>query len=176
MSTPFLAQITPFSFGFPPRGWALCNGQVLPIAQNQALFSLLGTVYGGNGTTNFALPNLQGRSPMHFGAGSGLTSRSLGQALGEENHTLTAPGLPAHTHGVGVAAPLPASPAAGTLNFAAGTLPAVTPRPLYADTGNGSLGAATVSTAGGGQPHYNMQPYLCLSFCIALQGIFPSRN
>ncbi|GAA5120274.1 phage tail protein [Luteolibacter yonseiensis] len=175
MATPFIAQIATFGFNFAPRGWAQCNGQTLPIAQNTALFSILGTTYGGNGTTTFMLPNLQGRAPMHPGAGGGLTSRTLGQVLGTENQTLSVPEMPAHNHG-GVVAPMSASPAAGGSSSPSGMVPAVTPRPLYADTGNGSLGAPSISSVGGGQPHLNMQPYLCVNFCIALQGIFPSRN
>jgi microcystin-dependent protein len=175
MATPFIAQIAIFGFNFAPRGWALCNGQTLPINQNQALFSILGTTYGGNGIQTFALPDLQGRAPMHSGSGAGLTPRTLGQVLGEESHTLTLPEMPAHSHG-GIAPPMPASPAAGGSSSPAGQIPAVTPRPLYADSGNGSLGAPTISSVGGGQAHANMQPYLCVNFCIALQGIFPSRN
>ena len=176
MSSPFLSQISTFGFNFAPRGWAQCNGQLLPINQNQALFSLLGTTYGGNGTTTFALPDLRDRAPMHSGTGAGLSPRTLGQVLGEENHTLIATEMPAHNHGGGVVAPSPASNAVGDGSNPAGEVPAVTGRPLYADSGNGSLGAPVVSAAGGGQPHSNTQPYLCITFCIALVGIFPSRN
>lgn len=175
MATPFIAQITAFGFTFAPRGWAQCNGQLLPINQNQALFSLLGTTYGGNGQTTFALPDLQGRAPMHFGAGAGLSSRTLGQVLGEESHILSVSEIPAHSHG-GAAAPASASTAVGSSSSPVGMVPAVTPRPLYVDSGNGSLGNPIVSNVGGGQPHGNMQPYLTINFCIALQGIFPSRN
>jgi len=175
MATPFIAQIATFGFGFAPRGWAQCNGQLLPIAQNTALFSLVGTTYGGNGQTTFALPNLQGRAPMHPGTGSGLTQRTLGEITGVENHTLIATEMPAHSHGGGVPA-MASSPATGNNSNPGGLLPAVATRPLYTDTGNGSLGAPLVSSVGGGQAHPNMQPYLCINFCIALQGIFPSRN
>lgn len=175
MSTPYIAQISAFGFNFAPRSWAQCNGQLLPIAQSQALFSLLGTTYGGNGQTTFGLPNLQGRAPMHYGTGAGLTMRSLGEVSGEENHTLTVTEIPTHNHG-GVAGPMTASPAAGNLNAPGTQVPAVTTRPLYTDTGNGSLGAPVVSNAGNSQAHSNMQPYLCINFCICLQGIFPSRN
>ena len=143
MATPFLAQISTFGFNFAPRGWALCNGQFLPIAQNQALFSLLGTTYGGNGVTTFALPNLQGRAPMHAGNGFGLSPRNLGQSSGAETHTLTASEMPAHSHGGVVAAGMQASTANGNSSSPAGQIPAVTPRPAYADSGNGSLGAPT---------------------------------
>jgi microcystin-dependent protein len=176
MATPFLAQIAVYGFNFAPRGWALCNGQLLPINQNQALFALVGTTYGGNGTTNFALPNLQGRAPMHPGNGPGLSPRTLGQSLGFENHTLTASEMPAHSHGGSVASAMQASTASGNSGSPAGLFPAVTPRPAYADSANGSLAAPIVSSSGGGQAHGNMQPYLCVNFCIALQGIFPSRN
>lgn len=165
MTEPFLSEIRIMSFSFPPRGWALCNGQILPIGQNQALFSLLGTTYGGDGRTSFALPDLQGRTPIHVGSGN-----ALGQRGGEQAHTLNMNEMPNHTHlayGTSAAGSTP-EPAgnylASTDNFY-GPLEAATP-----------LHGATVSSAGGSQPHNNMQPYLVLSFCIALQGIFPSRS
>lgn len=176
MATPFLAQISTYSFNFSPRGWALCNGQLLPINQNQALFSLLGTTYGGNGQTTFALPNLQGRAPMHAGTGFGMSPRNLGESSGVENQTLTTLEMPAHSHGSVVAAGMQASTANGNSNSPAGQIPAVTSRPAYADSANGSLAAPIVANSGGSQPHTNLQPYLCVNFCIALQGIFPSRN
>jgi len=164
MSEPFLSEIKIMSFGFAPKGWALCNGQLLPINQNQALFALLGTTYGGNGQTTFALPNLQGRLPMHTGNG-----HVLGEQAGEISHTLISSEMPAHNHlaqasTTAAAAPIP------TGNALAGA-------GIYSPlTNTVSLAAGTVANVGGSQPHTNMQPYLTLSFCIALQGIFPSQN
>lgn len=167
MASPFIGQIHMFSFNFPPRGWALCNGQLLAINQNQALFSILGTTYGGNGTTNFALPNLQGRTPLHFGQGPGVSNRTLGQTGGAENVTLLATQMPSHIHTASAnsAAPNAGSPAG---NFwAAG---------VYSASSNTTMNPAALSNTGGNQPHPNLSPYLTVSFCIALQGIFPSRN
>jgi microcystin-dependent protein len=165
MASPFLAEIRIFSFTFAPKGWALCNGQLLPINQNQALFSLLGTTYGGDGRVNFALPNLQGRTPFHMGAGL-----VLGQAGGEQAHTLSAAEMPAHSHGAAAtgAAAGAASPAGGVWADAG--------KNIYAGSANVLMAAAAVSSVGGGQAHQNMAPYLTLTFCIALQGIFPSQN
>lgn len=165
MATPFLGQIATFSFGFAPKGWALCNGQLLAITQNQALFALLGTTYGGNGTTSFGLPNLQGRAPVHFGTGF-----VVGQIGGEETHTLILNEIPAHTHGV-VAEASPGSELTAPGNF-----PAVVEADAYS-TGSPttSLGNG-MATAGQSQPHENRQPFLTLNFCIALSGIFPSQN
>jgi microcystin-dependent protein len=166
MSTPFLAEIKILSFDFPPKGWAACNGQLLPINQNQALFSLLGTTYGGNGQTTFALPDLRGRAPVHLGGGG-----VQGQVMGEENHTLTQSELPSHVHGVQGSSADAAGP------VAPGNVLAGTPSAAYAPSpANTALAAGSVSNAGGSQPHANMQPYLVLNFVIALQGIFPSRN
>ena len=168
MSEPFLGEIRIVSFGFAPRGWAACNGQLLPINQNQALFSLMGTTYGGNGQTNFALPNLQSRTPMHVG--NGFTQ---GQNGGEEAHTLTQAEMPQHNH-VMNASTNPAS-----LPVPAGNLLAQTTASLYAAGSAGvntALNAATISNVGGSQAHENRQPYLTLNFCVALQGIFPSQN
>ncbi|MEO6039228.1 MAG: tail fiber protein, partial [Saprospiraceae bacterium] len=173
MAEPFLSEIRIFSFNFAPQGWAMCNGQLLPINQNQALFSLLGTTYGGNGQTNFALPDLRGRAPIHFGSGT-----TLGQAGGEENHTLTQSELPTHVHTVSAIAP----PSSGTnINTPGGAfLSNSAPAEIYS-AGAGSpgllaLAPATISNIGGSQAHTNMQPILTLNLCIALQGIFPSRN
>jgi microcystin-dependent protein len=167
MSEPFLAEIRVFSFGYAPKGWANCSGQLLPINQNQALFSLLGTTYGGDGRVNFALPDLRGCTPVHMGGGF-----TLGQRAGEEAHTLTQAEMPTHTHvasGVTVNGDGPAP----TNSLLAGEA-----TPMYAppDSNLVSLVAGSIASAGGSQPHSNMQPYLALNFCIALQGIFPSRN
>ena len=167
MASPFIAQIQMFSFGFAPRFWAQCNGQLLPINQNQALFSLLGTTYGGNGTTTFALPNLQGRTPLHFGQGSGLSNRALGQVGGVETVTLQTTQIPSHTHTVS------ANSAAPTLGTPAGNLWA---QGNYSASGNSAMAAGDVGNTGGIQPHPNLSPYLTVNFCIALSGIFPSRN
>jgi microcystin-dependent protein len=165
MAEPFLSEIRIMSFVFPPKGWALCNGQVLPINQNQALFSLLGTTYGGNGSTNFALPDLQGRVPIH--EGSGFTR---GERGGEQAHTLTMNEMASHQHFV-EAATVNADqllPTNNVLGSAAN---------LYATPSNPQpLDPSTVTSIGGSQAHANMQPFLTLSFCIALQGIFPSPN
>ena len=167
MAEPFLSEIRLMSFGFPPRGWALSDGQLLPINQNQALFSLLVTTFGGDGRVNFALPDLRGRTPIHVGSG-----HTLGERGGEQAHTLSIAELPQHTH-VAYAAQQAgaASPAVPV-----GNLFAKTTLPLYhaADTNLTALAASTVTNIGGSQAHLNMQPYLTLSFCIALQGIFPS--
>jgi microcystin-dependent protein len=168
MATPFLAEIRIFGFAFPPQGWAFCAGQLLPIAQNSALFSLVGTFYGGNGTTNFALPDLRSRVPMHQGNGF-----IQGQPGGEENHTLSGNEIPSHNHFVN------ASSVLGNAATPAGNFLAASTRfALYSATlsNQTTLQPTTVANAGGNQPHFNLQPYLALNFCIALQGIFPSRN
>lgn len=167
MSEPFLAEIKIMAFSFAPKGWALCNGQILPINQNQALFSLLGTTYGGNGQTTFALPDLRGRTPVHTGP-----TVTLGQKAGEENHTVINSEMPAHNH------PVSASSTQSDAPVPAGNLLGADTTSIYApaDANLVALVPGTISTAGGSQPHNNMQPYLTLNFCIALQGIFPSRN
>ncbi|MCA1633541.1 MAG: tail fiber protein [Acidobacteria bacterium] len=165
MAEPFLSEIRIMSFNFAPKGWAMCNGQLLPINQNQALFSLLGTTYGGDGRVNFALPDLRGRTPIHEGSG-----HTLGESAGEQAHTLTQGEMPAHTHfGQGSSANgASVLPTDGLLAAAAG---------LYGDAVQlTSLLPATVTNVGGSQAHQNMQPFLALTFCIALQGIFPSQN
>jgi microcystin-dependent protein len=165
MATPFLGQISIFSFNFAPKGWAECNGQLLPINQNQALFSILGTTYGGNGQTTFGLPNLQGRTPLY--QGNGIV---LGQSGGEENHTLTVQEMPAHTHQA-------AGGPQATLVTPSGNLPgADTSTDFYAGSANTSMNPAAMTNVGGSQPHSNMAPFLVVNICIALQGIFPSRN
>ncbi|KGM40535.1 tail collar protein [Aquabacterium sp. NJ1] len=170
MGTPFLGEIRQTSFGFAPKGWALCNGQLLPISQNQALFAILGTTYGGNGQTTFALPDLRGRSPAHAGG-----TMTLGESVGAEAHTLTVNEIPAHAHGL-----------QGSTDLANNTSPEGN---LLAAKGRGGKdiyapGASTlqpmspqaIAPSGASQPHENMQPFLTLNFIIALTGIFPSRN
>ena len=166
MAEPFIAEVRIFSFQFAPQGWAMCNGQLLPINQNQALFSLLGTTYGGNGTTNFALPNLQGRASLHFG-----NNFTQGQIGGEINHTLITSELPSHTHQV-VASSTGPNAAIATNNFFASN----TGFKPYGTSSSEVMSSNMVSTVGGNQPHNNMSPYLVLNFCMAIVGIFPSRN
>jgi microcystin-dependent protein len=165
VSQPYVSEIKITSFGFAPKGWALCNGQLLAIQQNQALFSLLGTTYGGDGIRTFALPNLQGRTPTHMGAG--LT---LGELGGEQNHTLSLPELPSHVHLVN------ASTATTGVDNPAGNYLGGNPNLYHAGPGTTTMSPNTVGPTGGSQAHNNMQPYLTLNFCIALQGIFPSRT
>src|SRR4051794_21151725 len=165
MGTPYMSEIRIISFNFAPKGWAFCNGQFLPINQNQALFSLLGTMYGGNGQTTFALPDLRGKTPIHIGQG-----HTQGEVAGEYAHTVTSAEMPAHTHTFGASqtnanTPVPANAMFGTSNN------------MYAPATNlTNVAAGTITNVGGSQAHTNTQPYLTLSFCIALQGIFPSQN
>jgi microcystin-dependent protein len=165
MATPYLSEIRIMSFNFPPKGWAACDGQLLPINQNQALFSLLGTTYGGDGRQTFALPDLRGSAPIHFGG-----NFVLGQKGGEQSHTLTANEQPVHIHiAQGTTTNADAPTPGGNLLGAANN--------MYGPPGNlTTLHPSAVSSVGGSQAHENMQPYLALEFCIALQGIFPSRN
>jgi microcystin-dependent protein len=165
MSEPFLGEIRIFSFNFPPKGWALCNGQLLQISTNQALFSLLGTTYGGDGRTTFALPNLQGRVPFHIGS-----SFTQGQSSGEAAHTLTISEIPTHTH-----VPVGSSNNASAVSPAS-NLWASLSGGGYLSTANTTMNPASILSSGGSQPHDNMSPYLVLNFCIALTGIFPSQN
>jgi len=165
MPTPFLGEIKIISWNFAPQGWAFCNGQFLPINQNQALFSLLGTTYGGNGQTTFALPDLRGRAPLHRG------TNILGQKGGQEAHTVTISEMPQHLH-FGQA-----SSDVGTLLVPGGNVLARRAAETYRDPINlGAMHPSTVSNVGGSQPHNNMQPYLVLNYIIALIGVFPSRN
>ena len=170
MAEPFLSEIRIMSFQFAPKGWALCNGQLLPINQNQALFSLLGTTFGGDGRVNFALPDLRGRVPIHVGSG-----HTLGERGGEQAHTLSIAELTTHTH------VLNASSTAGDKALpntgAPGNVLAASPQQVYATPQNlAAMNPGSVTSTGGSQAHLNMQPFLTLSFCIALQGIFPSPN
>lgn len=176
MSEPFLGQIMAVGFNFAPRGWAMCNGQILSIAQNTALFALLGTTYGGNGQTTFALPDLRGRVPIHFGQGPGLSNYSLGQLAGVENITLTQPQMPAHTHTA--SAVLHASTQAANDTLPTGNYLADGGSYQSATDTNMNANAVTVTNgiAGSSQPFPILQPYLALNFVIALEGIFPSRN
>jgi microcystin-dependent protein len=168
MSEPFLSEIKIMSFGFPPKGWAMCNGQLLPINQNQGLFSLLGTTYGGDGRVNFGLPDLQGRTPMHMGNG-----HTLGERGGEQAHTLSISEIPTHTH-TAWAANVPATSNAPSN---ARMISQSTQASMYAAAANfGSMAPQALATVGGSQAHVNMQPFLTLTFCIALQGIFPSQT
>jgi microcystin-dependent protein len=174
MASPFIAQISINAFAFPPKGWALCNGQLLPINQNQALFSLLGTTYGGNGQTNFALPDMQGRAAVHAGASAGVTTQ-LGERAGAESVTLSEAQMPTHRHNLNVATDFANSSSPGN------ALPAARARGGLAIYGPGgsadvAMNPGAVQYSGGNQPHNNMQPFAVLNFCIALQGIFPSRN
>ncbi len=170
MSEPFLAEIRIVGFNFAPRGWAFCDGQILPINQNQSLYSLLGTTYGGDGRTSFALPDLRGRSPIHVGSSNG-TSHSLGQKSGEETHTLSVAEIPQHTHSIA------SNQTLGTEAEPSGQFPARAADSIYGSLANAqAMGSGTIANTGGSQAHENMQPYLALNFCIALQGLFPSRN
>jgi microcystin-dependent protein len=170
MGTPFLSEIRIFSFGFAPKGWAFCDGQLLPINQDQALFALIGTYYGGNGTSNFALPNLQGSIAVHMGSDPVGNGYVMGQKAGESTVTLTTAEIPVHTHqvsGVSITANQ-GSPVGNTW--------AASVNDPYGPSPGVSMNAASVTSTGGGQPHENRAPCLALNFCIALQGIFPSRN
>jgi microcystin-dependent protein len=163
MATPFIGEVKMVSFNFEPKGWAFCNGQLLPINQNQALFSILGTTYGGNGQTTFGLPNLQGRVPLHIGSGF-----AEGQVGGAQTVTLTSNQV-GHGHGV-------SATATATTNTAAGNFPATSAGNIYGSSPDTTMNAGIVGQAGGSQAHSNLQPYLVVNFVIALTGVFPSRN
>ena len=167
MAQPFMSEIRIMSFGYAPRGWAMCNGQLLPINQNQALFSLLGTTFGGNGQTNFGLPDLRGNVPIHVGQG-----HTLGEKGGQQAHTLTINELPTHVHTMNASSTGGDGPAPGGQLLAPGQS-----TQIYGPPANlTSLQPSTITNVGGSQAHLNMQPFLVLNFCIALQGIFPSPN
>lgn len=169
MAEPFLAETRMFSFNFAPRGWALCNGQLLPINQNPALFALLGTTFGGDGRVNFALPDLRGRTPISFGNGP-----VLGEKGGEEAHTITIPEMPQHNHSLKVKTDPVTTNIPAAVNFLGQTAPNL----VYSSQGQNftTMNSGSLSNVGGNQAHTNMQPYLTLNFCIALQGIFPSQT
>lgn len=171
MADPFMSEIRMFPFNFAPKGWAWCDGQLLPLSQNTALFSLLGTTYGGNGDSNFALPDLQGRSPMHPGQGPGLSLHDLGETGGSETVTLLESEIPSHSHA------LRAAGGSGEDRRATNrALARSTGSMLYRDAGNAtSMSPNSLAPGGGDQPHNNLQPYLTVYFCIALQGVFPPR-
>lgn len=166
MAEPFLSEIRLMSFNFAPSGWALCNGQLLPINQNQALFALLGTTFGGNGSTNFALPDYRGRTPIHVGAG-----HTLGERGGEQAHTLSIAELPQHNHVLRGSANQAGSDSPGSDEVPGSGVAIYGPAQALT-----AMDSSTIASAGGSQPHPNMQPFLTISFCIALQGIFPSPN
>ena len=177
MSDQFVAEIRIFACNFAPVGWALCNGQLLPISQNTALFSLIGTYYGGNGTSNFALPNFQGRAALCQGNGPGLTPRNLGETDGTENETLLLSQLPTHSHAINCSNTTGSSPSPGGNVLAASGIDRNLV--MYNNATSGgimTMNPAQLSISGSGQPHNNMSPYLTLNFCIALQGIYPARN
>ena len=174
MADPFVAEIRAFPFNFPPRGWAFCNGQILPISQNTALFSLLGTMYGGDGKSNFALPNLQGSIPIGFGQSPGLSWYDLGQTGGSETVTLLVSEIPVHTHTLEsdtFIGPDSGSPANAVLSSSAATN-------IYSSASSplAPFAPQALAPGGGSQPHNNMMPYLTLNFCISLQGIYPPRS
>jgi microcystin-dependent protein len=172
---PFVAEIRIFPFNFAPKGWAFCDGQILPLSQNTALFSLLGTTYGGDGKTNFALPNCQGNAPMHPGQGPGLSLHDLGETGGSETVSLLLSEMPGHSHGMGIHN----LDGADTQNPSANSVIAKSSQGNAYQTSIAGIQAMSnnaIPTAGGDQPHNNMQPYLTLNFCIALQGVFPPRT
>ena len=173
MSEPFLAEVRIVGFNFAPRGWAFCDGQLLPINQHQSLYSLLGTTYGGDGRTTFGLPDLRGRTPIHVGSSDG-SAHPLGQKGGEERHTLSVAEMPQHTHGFNVATAKATGQQASPANDS--VLAEANVDMYRSGAGSTPLVPATISTVGGGQGHDNMQPKLAVNFCIALQGLFPSRN
>lgn len=172
MSEPFLAEVRIVGFNFAPRGWAFCDGQILPINQNQSLYSLLGTTYGGDGRTSFALPDMRGRTPIHVGRSEGGSEHREGQKSGEETHTLSANEMPQHDHVWGLSKQTAQTNSGANAIFADSA-----PNDVYTVPGNMTpLAPGIITNVGGGQAHNNMMPYIALNFCIALQGLFPSRN
>jgi microcystin-dependent protein len=174
MADPFVAEIRIVPFNFAPKGWAWCNGQLMPLSQNTALFSLLGTTYGGDGKSTFALPNLQGSAPMHPGQGPGLSLHDLGESGGSESVTLLETEMPAHTHPLKAGA----DPADAQVPSSEVSLARSSGGSAYNPNAAGvtAMAGVALTPAGGGQPHNNLQPYLTLNFCIALQGVFPPRS
>lgn len=175
MADPFVAEIRIVGFNFPPKGWAFCNGQLLPISQNTALFSLLGTTYGGNGQSNFALPDLQGRTPMHPGQGPGLSLRDLGEQGGSQFVTLIESEMPAHNHDVNANALLSSASLAST-NQALGRSTGGSAFKQAAFGNTEALAPESIAPSGLNQPHNNMMPYLTMNYIIAMQGVFPPRG
>ncbi|HYL72835.1 MAG TPA: tail fiber protein [Bryobacteraceae bacterium] len=174
MADPFVAEIRIFPFNFPPKGWAWCDGQLMPISQNTALFSLLGTTYGGDGKSNFALPNMQGNAPMHPGQGPGLSLHDLGETGGSETVTLLESEIPAHSHNLMATSSTSSKPSPAGNSFA--RVSGATPYLAPAGAALAQMSDQTIAPAGGDQPHNNMMPYLTLYFNIALQGVFPPRT
>jgi microcystin-dependent protein len=171
MSEPFLAEVRIVGFNFAPRGWAFCDGQILPINQNQSLYSLLGTTYGGDGRTTFALPDIRGRVPIHVGRSNGGGDHREGQKSGEETHTLAVNEMPQHKHA------LSSTNSVASSSNPQNHFPARAAADIYGNASSlGNFASGTISNVGGGQAHENMQPYLALNYCIALRGLFPSRN
>lgn len=175
MSDQFVAEIRIFAGNFAPTGWAFCQGQLLPISQNTALFSLIGTFYGGNGQSTFGLPNFQGMAPINQGQGPGLTDRVIGETSGSESVTLIQSEIPSHSHFL-QGTPNAADQTTPTGNVWAASAVGRTPPPLYSTTQNTTMAPTALAPSGGSQPHNNMHPYLTLNFIIALQGIFPPRS
>lgn len=188
MSEPFVGQIQPFGFNFAPRGWALCDGQLMAVSSNDALFSLLGTIYGGDGRTTFGIPDLRGRAPIHFGNGPGLSNRNIGSKGGAETATLTVAEMPSHNHtgNATLSGKVKCNSGAGNVDTPVGnSLATISRTNQYSNAGantdmaDGTVDASgnlTTSNAGGSLPHINMQPYLTINYCIALVGIYPSRH